>query len=82
MANNRGGVRPNAGRKPKASEIELIEKLSPMDATAFKQLEQGVKAGEFAFIKLFFEYRFGKPKEKVDVTSLGEGINTIRVIRE
>jgi hypothetical protein len=23
-------------------------------------MEQGIKAGEFGFIKLFFEYRFGK----------------------
>ena len=82
MAGKRGGVRPNAGRPPKASEVELIERLSPMDDIALKQLEQGVKGGEFPFIKLFFEYRFGKPKEKVDITSLGEALNTIRVIRE
>lgn len=77
-----GGYRPNSGRKPKADEIQLIERLSPMDNIALKKLEEGVKGGEFAFIKLFFEYRFGKPKEKVDVTSLGEALNTIRVIRE
>jgi hypothetical protein len=56
------GENRNAGRKPKATEIELIESLSPLDTIAFKQLEKGVKEGSFQFIKLFMEYRFGKPK--------------------
>lgn len=59
---NRGG-----GRKPKAAEIELIERLSPMDETALRALEMGVKSGEFNFIKLFMEYRFGKPKESMTI---------------
>lgn len=60
------GENRNAGRKPKATEIELIEMLSPIDAIAFKQLEKGVKEGSFQFIKLFMEYRFGKPKNNDD----------------
>lgn len=55
------------GRKPKAKEIELIELLSPLDAIAFKAIEKGVKAGEFPFIKLFLEYRYGKPKQQIDM---------------
>jgi hypothetical protein len=63
---NNGGARTGAGRKPKAEELALIERLSPLDDLAIKKLEAGVKQGEFAFIKMFFEYRFGKPKEKVE----------------
>lgn len=75
---NNGGKREGSGRKPKVDEIALIERLSPMDDIALKALTDGVKSGEFAFIKLFMEYRFGKPKETVAFdTDLA-----IRVIRE
>lgn len=63
---NNGGKRENSGRKPKADEIALIERLSPLDDVAFNELEKGVKAGDYAFIKLFFEYRYGKPKQVID----------------
>ena len=55
------------GRKSKATEIELIEMLSPLDAIAFKELAKGVKAGKFPYIKLFFEYRYGKAKQQIEV---------------
>jgi hypothetical protein len=61
-----GGKREGAGRKPKADEIALIEKLSPMDEVAFTELQKGVMAGDFQFIKLYMEYRFGKPKQVID----------------
>lgn len=64
MAN--GGKRPGSGRKPKADEVALIERLSPMDDSALKSLLEGVKKGEFSFIKLFMEYRYGRPKEKIE----------------
>ena len=66
---NTGGKRPGAGRPPKATELELIERLSPYDDIALKALVQGVKAGEHNFIKLFMEYRFGKAKETVAMTN-------------
>ncbi len=67
-----GGYRAGAGRKPKATEIELIELLTPLDSIAFKALEKGVKSGEFSYIKLFLEYRYGKPKQMIDVTTSNE----------
>lgn len=76
----RGGARPGAGRKPKAEEIELIEKLSPMDETALEKLREGVSNGDFAFIKLFMEYRFGKPKETVAVKATNTNIEVIRIV--
>lgn len=59
----RVGENRNAGRKPKAMEIELIEKLTPLDELAFKELEKGIKSGSFQYLKLYFEYRYGKPKD-------------------
>ena len=67
-----GGVRKGAGRPPKADEIELIEKLSPMDGVALQKLEEGVKSGDYNFVKLFMEYRFGKPKQTIDANVTGE----------
>jgi hypothetical protein len=63
---NHGGARRGAGRKPKIEEQALIERLSPMDDIALEKLEMLISQGEFNAIKLFFEYRFGKPKQDVD----------------
>lgn len=68
---NNGGAREGAGRKPKADEVQLIERLSPMDDEAFEKLREGVSAGDFQFIKLFMEYRYGKPKQQIE-----QNINT------
>ena len=62
-----GGVREGAGRKPKADEQQLIEKLTPLEASAFKALADGLKEGQNWAVKLFFDYKFGKPKETKDV---------------
>lgn len=66
MAGKNGGARPGAGRKPKADELVLIERLSPLDDTALEAMKKGIAAGEFPYVKMFFEYRFGKPKEKIE----------------
>jgi hypothetical protein len=58
----------NSGRKSKTEEIQLIEKLSPLDPIAFEQLRQGLERGEFAYLKLWFQYRFGRPKQMQDIT--------------
>lgn len=75
-----GGKREGAGRKPKEDEVKLIERLSPMDDLALQKLRQGMEKGDFNFIKMFFEYRFGKAKEKLDVTSNGHTITAIKLV--
>ena len=75
MAGKNGGKREGAGRKPKADEVELIERLSPMDDLALQKLKEGVNSGDFKFIQLFMNYRYGRPKEKKDITSNGETLN-------
>ena len=71
---NNGGNK-NAGRKPKATEIELIERLSPMEDEALKALHKGVKSGDYKFISLYMAYRYGKPKESKDITTNGKDVN-------
>jgi len=73
---NNGGNK-NAGRKPKADEVKLMEKLTPMAEDALKALHKGVKSGDFKFVQLFLAYYAGKPKETKDITSGGETINNI-----
>ena len=65
---NNGGARVGAGRKPKAEEIELIERLSPLDDLAFAELKKGIERGSFPHLKLFHDYRYGKPRETKDIS--------------
>lgn len=61
-----GGARKGAGRKPKIDELALIERLSPMDDLALETMRTLIEANELGALKLFFEYRFGKPKQDID----------------
>lgn len=72
MANGHGGVRDGAGRRRKADEVALLEKLSIYDEDVFKAIEAGVKKGDYNFISLFMAYRYGKPPQNLDITSNGE----------
>lgn len=67
-----GGRRPGAGRKSKAEELKLIEKLSPMESIALEKLHAGVTKGDFQYLKLWFEYYFGKPTESINVDLEGD----------
>ena len=72
---NNGGHPTNGGRKPKADEDKLIQKLSELDDIAFECLKKGVKKGEYNFWNKFMEFRYGKPKERMDVTTNGDNLN-------
>lgn len=61
----RGGSRSGAGRKPKADEVALIERLTPLADSAYSALESGLNEGNPAFVKLWFEYMYGKPKQDI-----------------
>jgi hypothetical protein len=65
---NKGTKGNKGGRPPKAEEQELVEKLSPLDDKAFKALDKGLQEGKNWAVKLYFEYRYGKPKETVTTT--------------
>jgi hypothetical protein len=68
---NNGGhsTKGFAGRKPKAEEQALIERLSPFEDVAVKKLEMAVRNGENWAIKLYFEYRYGKPRQTIEQNS-------------
>lgn len=68
---NNGGHK-TAGRKSKAEEVKLIEKLSALEPSAFMALEQGLEKGDFKFVQLFYNYYAGKPRETKDITISNE----------
>ena len=78
--NKAGGAREGAGRKTKAEEQSLIERLSPLEDIAFAALEDALKKKQNWAVKLFFEYKFGKPKQSTDITSNGEQITVPHIV--
>jgi hypothetical protein len=72
---NNGGKREGQGRKPKAEEQKLIEKLTPLSEPAYKALTNALKDEQGWAVKLFFEYMYGKPKQSTDITTNGKEIN-------
>ena len=68
MGNKAGGAREGAGRKSKAEEQGLIEKLSPLEPLAFKAFTDALNENKDWAVKLFFQYKFGMPKQTIDAT--------------
>lgn len=66
MEKIRGGARDGAGRKSKAEEQSLIEKLTPLEPVAFEALTNALNDGKDWAVKLFFQYNFGMPKQIID----------------
>lgn len=61
--------RPNDKRlSTKSEQLKLIEKLSPIEPEAHEALAQGVKDGNFNYVKLFFEYMYGKATDKKEIS--------------
>ena len=73
---NNGGARQGAGRKPKADEIKLIERLDSLidKDEALSKLGELVAKGDIRAVQLYLSYRYGKPKESIDLNS-SEGLN-------
>lgn len=75
---NNGGhsTKGTAGRKPKIEEIKLIEQLDKAidKITVMKKLNDLLLDGNMQALKLYFEYRFGKPKETVDINQTNENV--------
>tara|TARA_B110000003_G_scaffold62733_1_gene63120 strand:- start:1045 stop:1278 length:234 start_codon:yes stop_codon:yes gene_type:complete len=63
-----GGNRKGSGRKPKIEELELIEKLKPLEPLAYEALKQGLADQDYRFVQLYLNYYYGKPKETKDIT--------------
>ena len=76
---NNGGhsTKGVAGRKPKSDEIKLIESLDKHidQDEVFDTLHGLIKEGNIRAIQLYMNYRHGKPKESVTLSSDGLNIN-------
>lgn len=72
------GGHSGSGRKSKAEEQKLIEKLTPLAPVAHAALNSALEDNQPWAVKLFFEYFYGKPRQQVDVTTGGETINALQ----
>ena len=63
----------NKNKRP-LTEAEMHAKLAPMEKDALEQMELAIKAGNFNFIKLYLEYRFGRPKQMAGAGEQEQGI--------
>ena len=84
---NRGGKREEAGRKSKADELKLIEKLKPYEDKALQLLFKKIDEDDMYALKMYMEYMYGKPKQQqeIDLDARVEGDfnfkDAIRAIR-
>jgi DUF2075 family protein len=82
--NNSGTVGNKGGRPKKADELKLIEKLDNLidNDEVIKTLGKQILKGDSRAMSLYFGYRYGKPKESVDITSTdGFNINFNDIIK-
>jgi hypothetical protein len=79
-----GGKRENAGRKPKADELKVVESFRAVlsDDTVISKLAVLVEKGDIRAIEVWLSYVYGKPKQQTDITSNGEtiSINPIKLV--
>jgi|TARA_B110000908_G_scaffold22278_1_gene25224 hypothetical protein len=81
---NNGGKRDGAGRPKKADEQKLIEKLDNLidNEEVIRKLGEQILNGDGRAMSLYFGYRYGKPKESVDISSTdGFNINFNDIIK-
>ena len=67
---NAGGSRPGSGRKPKADEIALIERLdSIIDKDSVIEVLATLieQSGDIKALTLYMNYRYGRAKETKDI---------------
>jgi NADPH-dependent ferric siderophore reductase len=75
---NNGGhsTKGFAGRPTKADEIKIIEQMDAIAVPedAWRALWVKCQDGDIQAIKCWLNYRFGMPKQVVDVTTQGEKV--------
>lgn len=79
MKGKLGGKRPGAGRKSKAEELKLAETIDIslggewVDDVLQSVYKEALK-GSFQHQQLLLAYKYGKPQDKIDLTSGGKKI--------
>lgn len=68
---NNGGNK-NAGRKPKADEIKLIEQMDAVmvPESVWIALAAKVESGDVQAQKTWLSYRYGMPKQMIEQTTI------------
>lgn len=68
---NNKGVKGKAGRKPKADELQLLETMDAILApqALWKAIADKVKEGDSPAMKIWTSYRYGMPKQQVDMNT-------------
>jgi len=68
---NNGGNK-NAGRKPKADEIKLIEQMDAVlvPLEVWQALALKVESGDVNATKTWLSYRYGMPKQMIEQTNI------------
>lgn len=61
------GLVGRSGRKPAEENIALIQKLTPLDDIAFEMLKKGIEENKFPYLKLYFQYKYGRPREMKEI---------------
>jgi len=71
MKTSHGGKRIGAGRKPKSTELEIIENLDSIinETDVLVKLKELIDKGDLRAIQLYLNYRRGKPKDSIDINS-------------
>ena len=72
----KGGKREGSGRKPKVQEVKLVESMDAISVPdeIWKALLYKCLQGDTGALKLWLSYRYGLPKQQIDVTTNGESI--------
>jgi len=81
----RGGARQGAGRKSKAEELKLAETMDIILGedwveSVIKSVKAEALKGSFQHQQLLLAYKYGKPQDKVDVTTNGKDLPTSKEI--
>ncbi len=70
-----GGARPGAGRKSKAEELKLADSIDLALGETWvndllKKIHEAAKKGSFQHAQLLLAYKYGKPQENVNISSI------------
>jgi hypothetical protein len=70
-----------AGRKSNSEQIKLAQQMDAVEIpeTLWRILADKVKEGDTQAIKIWLEYRYGKPKQFTDVTTNGNQVNILPI---
>lgn len=81
MKSKHGGARKGAGRKPKADEMKLAERMRNVltDDFVLNKLADQVKEGDMRAIELWTGYLYGKPTQRVETKEVSQIPQTIFV---